>query len=83
MSTFINFKDNQVEITSYRKPNHYACDLDELLQAIANCSNESLTCCIDNLKKNGIKKERSFKQRLQFRIVAPQYQKAAKFWSIK
>ena len=45
---FLNLKDNQLTVNTYRKPSHYACDLEEMLQAIANCSDESLTCFIED-----------------------------------
>ena len=43
---FLNLKNNQLTITTYRKPSHYACDIDEMLQAIENQSNGSLTCYV-------------------------------------
>lgn len=36
-------------------------------------------CSVARAHSNAVK-ERSFGQRLQFRLVAPQYQKSEKFW---
>ena len=45
---FINFKNNQINVNSYRNPTATVCDLEGILYAIEDDMGEDLTCDADD-----------------------------------